>query len=241
MQTNNVYMLLASQIALYNRTSVEANNMANASTMGFQERYILIQQKTSRQGFGHEKITFPDDLSTPRNMRPGEITATYQSLDLAILGEGYFKVQTPQGIRYTRAGSFRSIQGVLSTQEGYPVLDDSDTPITMPQNVQELTFDIKGNITTGPDGSGRIAVFDFPSEGSLESVGGNFFRAKVTPVPAVDFRVIQGAVMESNVQAVVKMEELVQIQRNFTGLTETMVSHYKMLESTISTLAKMRV
>ena len=74
------------------------------------------------------------------------LAETGAPFDVAIDGEGYFAVQTPQGERLTRAGSFvLSNEGEISTAEGYPLLSESGGPISIPPEA--------GTVTIGPDGS----------------------------------------------------------------------------------------
>jgi len=239
MTTNNIYLLLAGQLTLYDRVAIEANNMANASALGFQERYLLIQKK-NQSVKPMEKLTFPDDVSSPRSARPGPLSPTYQALDVAINGAGFFKIQTPLGIRYTRAGNFRNNLGTLSTQDGYPVLDASDSTIALPAEMNALGIDGAGTITNGVDVLTTLGIVDFAKESDLESVGGGLLKANADPIEASGYTILQGMLEQGNVQTVLKMEDIMQLQRNFNGLTETVIAHYKLLETTLTTLAKVK-
>src|ERR1700733_13460588 len=98
-------VLLSNQEALQRAIDIVANNVANSSTTGFKREGIEFDTLLS-QPTPDETIDFVVDRATYRDASAGPINPTGNPLDLAIQGAGYFQVQTPQGIRYTRSGSF---------------------------------------------------------------------------------------------------------------------------------------
>ena len=101
---------------------VIANNLANSETTGFKRDFGRILE--SEHGF---------DVGTAVDLTPGDFIATKNDLDVAIQGSGFFAVQTPQGVRYTRAGNFATPASALAsprTLSGAPCT----VPITIPRN-----------------------------------------------------------------------------------------------------------
>src|SRR5687767_8544215 len=98
-----------------------ANNLANAQTNGFKRDFERIMRNESGLV-----------LETRVDLSPGPLTATGNELDVAIDGPGFFAIQTPAGVRYTRAGSFEiSSEGELVTKDGMKVLSTSGSPISV--------------------------------------------------------------------------------------------------------------
>ena len=80
-----------------------------------------------------KRLALVQDVGMIRDLDPGPITTTGNPLDLAIEGSGYFTVETPEGVRYSRSGQFRLNElGELATADGHPVLDDGGGPLALP-------------------------------------------------------------------------------------------------------------
>jgi flagellar basal-body rod protein FlgF len=202
-----------------------SNNLANASTVGFRAqrdyfRGVLAsglnddvqgsQVGESVNGFGVLGGSMPD-------LGQGTLTSTGNPLDLALDGQGFFAIQTKQGIRYTRDGSFsRSASGVLQTALGEPVLDDKGQPITLPNG----TVQVSGNGTVSvltAGGSGVVAAlgrFTFPSGTNLVPEGTSRLAAPagVTPTAATA-EVRQGSVENANEDTVHGTMQMILVQR----------------------------
>ena len=102
------YVALSSQMALTRQLDVVANNLANASTPAFKgERMIFAEFVTQKQTAASGGTSFVQDFGTARDASQGPLAQTGNPLDLALQGDGYFKVQTPLGLRYTRNGRFQ--------------------------------------------------------------------------------------------------------------------------------------
>src|ERR1700675_1861251 len=101
------YVALSSQMALTRQLDVVANNLANSSTPAFKgERMIFAEFVSQKQAAG-AATSFVQDLGTTRDASQGPLAQTGNPLDIGLQGDGYFKVQTPLGMRYTRNGRFQ--------------------------------------------------------------------------------------------------------------------------------------
>ncbi len=151
---DGVWPVLSGALAQERRMEVIANNLANVNTPGFKKDFAIFQgmQPIQPEVLGTRPVvpvpTFAvlDEVKT--HFAPGEIRETGEPMDLAINGEGFFPVQTPDGIRYTRNGSFVLNEGQqIVTKNGYLLLSGTD-PIVIPAGV--LRVDEDGNIGVLP-------------------------------------------------------------------------------------------
>jgi len=181
---------------------VVANHLANSNTTGF-KRDILSFNETL-----HSLVT--TDLSQ------GPITKTYNTFDLALKDEGFFKLETPQGIRYTRDGSFtRDNNGFLVNQSGFPVLSNG-APVQI--NGTDVQFSENGTIIIDGTQTGRLDLVTFENKRNLYKDGSNLFLYKgderdETAPSRINLE--QGAIELSNVKPVKEMASMVQVSRTY--------------------------
>ncbi len=188
-----------------------ANNIANADTVGFRrvrtsfhEVLVRRQDELSRVGKG---------LSLRRDPRLGPLRQTGNPLDVAIEGRGYFRIETADGPRYTRAGNFRlDRQGRIVTQAGDVVAGESGA---IDASGGRVDITAAGLVLVNGEERGRLRLVDFP-DGALENSGGNLFRLKDPELggsPAADAKLAQGYLEGSNVESMLEMTGLIDITR----------------------------
>jgi len=155
----------------------------------------------------------------------GPTHTTGNETDLALQGEGFFKVQTPNGIRYTRDGSFRiNSDYQLITKEGYPLLGKSG-PVSVNAVDQRFVVDLEGGIHLDGSMGDQIEMVTFTNPQGLKKEGGNLYAATDDAggeLPAENCRVLQGSIEESNVNPVAGMVDLISEQRLFESMVKTM-------------------
>lgn len=220
--------LYAAYTGLMSRTQAldtAANNVANAGTNGFRAqrdyfRSVLVDGYYPNAGAESQVGNAIDNYGilggNHLDLGQGQLQTTGNPLDLAIQGTGFFAIQTPHGIQYTRDGAFqRSSTGVLQTSQGEPVLDPKQQPITIPTGAIHIGPDGSVSVAT-PDGSavvGQIGTFTFSDPSVLTAEGTNRFTANgATPIPA-DAAVEQGSLEGANQDAVHGTMQLLLIQR----------------------------
>jgi flagellar basal-body rod protein FlgF len=203
-----------------------ANNLANVETGGYKadrEFYSLfVGDDASGDMNTGELSTLPVIESQWTDHSQGVLRNTSNPLDLAIDGAGFFPIQTPGGIRYTRNGSFRvSSAGVLTTTDGNAVLAKRGLPITL-QPGTEIQIDPDGTVNQDGQPAGQINLTGF-DQNTLDKVGLNYFapRAGVTPKPATGL-IAQGKLEQSNVGSAESAVRLVAIMRQFEMLQKAM-------------------
>jgi flagellar basal-body rod protein FlgG len=181
-----------------------ANDLANASTPGFkpdespQHSFGAVLMANTEGGTAIGSVNEGVALGkTFTNMTPGTMQETGEPLDFAIVGDGFFAVKTPQGVRYTRDGQFTtSAQGVLTDAGGNPVLDAKGAQITVG--------------ATGTVPASAVGVFEVP--GAVKQ-GENLYTGTAAGKPSGTVR--QGSLEGSGVDAAKIMVEMITSLRSF--------------------------
>ncbi|MFD2168120.1 flagellar basal-body rod protein FlgF [Thalassotalea euphylliae] len=204
--------------------SVTANNLANAKTTGF--KADLAQARTM-QAFGEGMPTrvFSMTERASQNFDGGSMLATGRPLDVAVQGDGWIAVQTPDGGEaYTRAGHLTiTEEGSLQTANGDLVMGEVG-PVFLPLPVNAIQISNDGTIMVRPDGApaniqdevGRIKLVN-PDVRNIEKGTDGLFRRKDGTVEPPDITVqIQSGMLESsNVSPVSEMTDMIALQRQF--------------------------
>jgi flagellar basal-body rod protein FlgF len=232
------YVALSSQMALRRQMDVVSNNIANASTPAYKAEHMMFAQFLSK-GLGGTPISYVQDLGTYRETKQGPLTTTSNKLDVALDGEGYLAVQTPLGIRYTRNGHFQLYStGQMVTSQGYPVLGDGNSPVTLPTDAHDITIQHDGTITTEQGQAGKLAAVKFDNENDLVPASGGLYVTQATPVPAPDTAIMQGMVEESNVQPVVEMTRMMSVAQDFAAANNLVQAESDREKSAIDKLGR---
>jgi flagellar basal-body rod protein FlgF len=237
-------VLVSNQEALQRAMDIVANNVANSSTTGFKREGIEFDTLLTRTT-PDETLDFVVDRATYRDSSTGPIDPTGNPLDLAIQGAGYFPIQTAQGTRYTRAGTFQlNTDGQIVTLSGDVLLGDGDQPITVPSTTTEINVSADGFVTAKVDNGvtlaqlGKLSVVQFDNEQALQPVGKGLYATDQTPAPATGSGIVQGALEQSNVEPVVEMTQMIQIMRSYEQAVNLLGQENSRLDSAISMLSK---
>ncbi|MCX6135306.1 MAG: flagellar basal-body rod protein FlgF [Ignavibacteriales bacterium] len=207
------------------RLEVLANNIANSATTGYKRDSLFIQAMKDAGLSQVEGLADLKGLDSKQftDFSEGSFAQTHNPLDLAIQGKGFFVVETPQGIKYTRNGGFSLSQdGTVVNAEGYPVLSTSGhIQIPRPEKAvgSSITINERGEVTVGKAVLGQLRIADFRDMSQLRKAGQTMFT---TDAPeqraAVDGHSVvirQGFLEESNVEALGEMIQLVELSRSF--------------------------
>jgi flagellar basal-body rod protein FlgG len=191
-----------------------ANNLANVDTAGYKKEDITFWEMMFRAADQRPRVGKALQVLTSHEQ--GSAKETNNPLDFTINGDGFFKIQTASGVRYTRNGNFTlNSQGQLSTQDGNLVLGDGGPIVLADQNIQ---VGRDGQITAGGVAVNRLSVVTFPDVNGLEKEGTNLFRpqdATAQEVPVEAPSVQQGYLEGSNVNIVSEMTEMIDLQRAY--------------------------
>lgn len=205
-----------------------AHNLANVSTTAYKRRLsvfsraLLEQMQTGEAGTGEvSEQTFID-------FTQGVLAQTDRPLDLAIDGEAFFELETPDGPLYTRNGTFRTNQeGQLVDFSGRTVAGTSG-PIMIPTGValEQVQVSHDGTISAAGQGIGRLKLMSFQDATQLEPIGGSCFRAPTDVTPEADqtAAVHQGYREASNVSIVEELVELIMVTRLYEANITAMLT-----------------
>jgi flagellar basal-body rod protein FlgG len=195
------------------RFNLIANNLSNIQTTGFKKDVPvfskILSQSTDRFGGGGNQ-------SSVTLFQQGDLQRTGNELNLAIEGEGFFKVQTPWGVRYTRNGNFALNQaGTLIDGNGFPVMGSRDE-ISLRGG---KTIQVQPNGAVQADGQevDRISLVTFADLRAIQKEGHTYFRAAEgqEEIEASGSQVVQGALESANVNGIEEMIRLIDAQRSF--------------------------
>jgi flagellar basal-body rod protein FlgG len=234
-----------------------ANNLANANTVGFRSRRLqfedLMYQNVVVPGSAMtQQTTIPTGLQIGLGTRPassevidtpGNLTSTGNQLDVAIQGDGFFQVLTPNGqLAYTRDGSFHlNQQRQIVTSDGNPL----QPAITIPANATSVSIGQDGTVSvTEPNQTqaaqvGTIQLALFPNPGGLLGIGGNLYVPTTasgdplvgTPGSAEGLGTLQqGMVEESNVSVVEQFIQMILAQRSYEANSKVVQAANQMLQ-----------
>ncbi len=216
---NPSYLVLSHMVAQTNAMEVIANNIANASTPGFKATNLRFSGYLQPDGSpvpGDSTLSFVTAAHSWRDTATGAVRNTGSPLDLAITGQGYFQVQTGNGIRLTRDGAFGlQPDGTLCTASGAQVLDTDGQPITVPANAGTLTITGDGVISGEHGRIGQIGAVDVSDPQALQAAGNNQFIASQPTTAAANPGIVQGALEQSNVSPVLMITKMLETSQDF--------------------------
>jgi flagellar basal-body rod protein FlgF len=235
------YSALSGAVAREQNLDNISANLANVSTVGYKRSNVSFESilrgaQQIKQGHG---INYSRIKENYTDFSTGAINKTEAPLDLAINGEGLFKIQGPNGILYTRKGDFTlDGDGRLLTTTGMPVLDDSNSPISIPNtNTNRISISSFGMISV-LDGNGtqsevaRIGIVSVDDPLKLKKETDTAFSLKegAQEVPIERPEIIQGGIEISNVNMVTEMAEMINNQRTFETYNKMLKSYAAIAE-----------
>jgi flagellar basal-body rod protein FlgG len=225
--SSNTYLGMMAQEERMNLTS---NNMANVNTAGYKkdvpifEGYLVKQSKTY---FGQ-----------------GPFKLTENDLDMALNGPGFFQIETPNGVRYSRNGNFSvNSDGQIVTPEGYTLVGAG----IVPEGTLKVVIEPEGRVQAiNPDLDslviGQIELVEFADPNMLIKEGYDFYVPKspeFTPEPAAQTTIEQGFLEMSNVNPVNESVQLIEIYRIYEALQKIVHTKQEMDQKATGELGKL--
>lgn len=245
------------------RMAAISNNMANVTTTGYKQD--LLAFRDTMYHFAHDYIREPlehmrhDPLFPAMQNRArvriaevktdfsqGSMVYTGNALDVAIAGEGFFRMQTPYGEFLSRNGNFcQNADGTLVSKQGY-VLEGEAGPIQIPQGTRNIHIDSSGGVYADDALIGRIALISYDKLEALEKIGDNLYRVAAgfeveeTDPRAAGSLINQGYSESANVNTVTEMVNMIEVQRHFEAIQKVMQSSDAFDREAISKVARPR-
>jgi flagellar basal-body rod protein FlgF len=212
--SNAIYTSLARQQGLMQEMQVVANNLANSSTTGYKTDRAVFAEFLVSAGDSQDSVSMGGLAGHTFKMAPGEMKFTGGQFDLAVQGEGFFVLQTPQGSRLTRAGHFQlSSEGALIDGLGNGVLGAGGNPITIPPDAAQVSIGNDGSISANGQLIDRVGVVK--PQGELLRDSNTFFEAPEGFAQFEEATVVQGALEQSNVSPVLEVARMIEVQRAY--------------------------
>jgi len=224
-----LYTAATGMMVQRNKMDVLTNNIVNAETTGFKKDTLTTStfdqvmlrrvNDPSVSIYGSSNVgtysfgTHIDELVT--SFSEGSMEETGRSTDMAIVGDGFFAVETPNGERYTRSGNFAvDSGGYLVTQDGNYVLGENGRIY-----VGSTDFNVAANkaVTGGLANEDMLRIVTFDDTGLLRKEGNNLYYAYggAAAVPATDAAIRQGAQESSNVEISDEMVDMISVYRKY--------------------------
>ncbi|AUH33614.1 flagellar hook-basal body complex protein [Paracoccus tegillarcae] len=236
---NGIYAALTRQSGLMREMRVVANNIANANTTGFRREGVIFAEHLTRLNRQGEGLSMADARGRLLDLRQAVLTQTNGTFDMAIEGEGFFMVETPEGNRLTRAGAFiPSAEGELMTADGHRVLDEGEAPILVPAGASNLAIGADGTMSANGTPFARVGVFVAPEDADLTHEGGTVFAYQGEIQPAEQPSVRQGFLEESNVDPVFEISRMIEVQRAYEMGQSFLDREDQRIRSTITAMTR---
>lgn len=208
------YTTLGRQSGLMREMQVVANNVANLSTTGFRREGVIFAEHVKRLA-DEPSISMAHATGRMVDLSQAGMTMTGGSFDFAIQGEGFFLIETSDGNKLTRAGSFTpSPEGELVNGDGQRLLDAGGAPIFIPPGAGPIGMAEDGTLSANGVPLAQIGLWLPADPLSLRHQSGTLFDAgEVEPAEAA--RVFQGFLEESNVNPVSEIARMIEVQRAY--------------------------
>ncbi|HGE69555.1 TPA: flagellar basal-body rod protein FlgF [Candidatus Poribacteria bacterium] len=235
-----LYSTVAGMINQQTMLEVIANNLANVNTIGY---------KKDDLNFSGIFNPLPDPTGTYSSLNldevsakfvtdfsDGEIRQTDNPLDLALVGDGFFVIQHPNGIRYTRSGNFTlNNSGLLVTIDGYPVLGTNGV-IQIQGGMPEI--DSSGQIIVNGTPIAKLRIVSFRDNNQLSKSGYNTFVNNNQAELISNAEVKQGYLELSNSNAIQEMVKMIETMRIYESYQKTIQLFNETLEKSNNELGK---
>ena len=206
--------------ALTQEFNIIANNMANVNTAGFKRRCSdFVKSMMDMQNRLSQEPTSVVELNSSIDFSQGTLVQTGQPLDFAIFGKGFFVIETPEGARYTRNGSFHLNSNGQIVNSDQRIVAGQAGPITVPAGFSssQLIVSNDGTVSVGSAAIGKLQIVDFKeNENKLIPVGFSCLSMPdetIRPVAAENVSIRQGYQESSNVQIIDELVDLIMVSR----------------------------
>lgn len=239
---NGLYTASEGMKNMLNKTEVVSHNLANANTTGFKKSILLAETEITVKRNDEWKLHQDENSKIEGNhinWEHGPLIQSGDPFDFAIEGEGFFKVETPDGERYTRNGTFtRNTLGELVTLNGNPVLDEGGGHIRIEGSAIQVAND--GSIYVDNKAVAKLGIAEFKDKSGLQRASGSLFIANdpSTPENAKQARIKQGYLEGANVSAVDAMVELIRYNRNYEADSKALQSCDSTLEKAVNEIGR---
>ncbi len=213
---NAGYTTLTRQVGLLREMQSVANNLANISTTGFRKEGVIFAEYIKALDGEQDSLSMASADVRLTMSQQGSLTQTNGNFDFAIEGEGFFMIQTPDGDRLTRAGSFTpNAEGELVTPDGYRLLDSGGAPVFIPPDARSVAVSADGTLSADGKPQTQIGLFAPEDPNQLTRQNGVLFRFEGDVIPVEESAIVQGFLEDSNVNPVTEIARMIEVQHAY--------------------------
>jgi flagellar basal-body rod protein FlgF len=235
---SGLYVTLSAQVALDRRLTTIATNVANQGTPGYRAEEIEFKTLVSKTG--DTPVAFVSQSNSFISRSAGVPIKTDNPLDVAVQGEGWMALQSPDGTVYTRDGRMHMLEGgALVSVDGYPVLDAGNAAIMLSPDGGAPSIAQDGMITQNGHQIGAIGIFALDDGAKLNRYANSGVMSDTPTTPELDFTnngIAQGFVEGANINPVLEMAKLITISRTFESIASATEATETSLKDAIKTL-----
>ncbi len=246
------------------KLDVISNNIANITTQGFKRDLMVYEEKippfprNASSGTGLESyfqylesdsaVAYVQVTGTMTDFEQGSLINTENDLDVAIEGDGFFALDTPAGIRYTRNGSFHMDGlGQLVDRKGNLLMTRNDEPVVIPVETDQITIDQDGMVFGGRGldliALAQLKIIQFDNKQGLVKEGEGMFvnqNASIKKESFGEVKVLQGFIEKSNVNAIQEMTQMMDTVRTLEAYQKVIQSIDEVDDQSVNNLARVR-
>ncbi|MGL5008923.1 MAG: flagellar hook-basal body complex protein [Paracoccaceae bacterium] len=209
------YTTLTRQSGLMREMETVAQNLANISTTGFRREGVVFSEYVARLE-AEPSLSMSTGNTRHIDLSQAGLSSTGGTYDMAIQGDGFFLIQTPEGERLTRAGAFTpSVDGTLVTPDGHALLDAGGTAIAVPPNARSVSVAGDGTVSADGVAVARVGLWQPVNPLDLVHVAGTMFAADGGVEPSEGGQILQGMLEDSNVEPVTEVARMIAVQRAY--------------------------
>ncbi len=235
---SSFYVALSGQVALQRRMDTIANNIANMNTGGFRAEEVSFSTVLSRAGATPTAFASSGDNYISR--RTGELTNTGDPLDIAVQGDAWFALKTPDGVAYTRDGRLHmDATGALLSVNDYPLLDAGGAGILLDPTAGPPVISQDGMVVQNGRSVGAVGLYALSDTARLSRYDNSAVLSDQAGTPVLDFTnngVVQGMSEGSNVNPVLEMSKMINVQRDFESASNAIQSTETSFQDAIKSL-----
>ncbi len=245
-----LYAAASAMITGVYRQQAVAHDVANVNTPGFKQiltsldEFDLTSAYTQSTRNNVNQITYLGNMGLGVMAAPettdfaqGTLKNTDSPLDLAISGDGFFRIRTPEGDRFTRDGRFsKDATGQLVTVDGNLVLSANGQPIKLAEG--DPTISTNGEIFVNGVAGGTIGLAYFADLSTLTRSDENTFTSTAAPATTGGGTIIQNTLEQSNVDSAQLMTQMIEISRSYQAAQKMVQNQDELLGKAISTLGR---
>ncbi len=236
---NASYVTLTRMSGLRRELQVVANNIANATTTGFRREGTVFSEFVVGAGRNEPSLSMALGNTRQTYQIQGGFAQTNGTFDMAIEGEGFFQLETAQGLRLTRAGMFTpNHASELVNSDGHRLLDAGGAPIFVPPDAREISMARDGTLSADGQPFAQVGLVRPVDPTTMSRAAGTLFVVDGPTEPVETQGILQGFLEESNVNPILEMTRLIEVQRAYERGHKLLESEDERIRNVIQTLGR---